>query len=69
MEYTVFGLDLRRLVVESLAAGAIAYGMSIGVESATHLSGGTVSVIVILFALGAVRAAAWLWDAKKAETA
>lgn len=44
-------LNLRRLVIESLAAGILAYGLHIGSEATTDLSGGPLGMIVALSAV------------------
>jgi len=57
-------LNLRRLVVELLAVVILAIGLSMVVETATDLSGGFVTVGIVVFAVSAVEVAGWLWDAK-----
>ena len=60
-------LNHRRLVVGSMAAGILAYGLYIGIEATTDPSGGPLGVIAALFAVSAVQAVGWLWDAKTTE--
>jgi hypothetical protein len=55
-------------VVESIAAGILVVIIFIRVDTATDLSGRPLNLSITVFA---VKAAAWLWDAKtkKTETA
>lgn len=57
-------LNLRRLVVGSIAAGVLAYGMYIGLNTATGLSGKSLTMSSLLLAVFATRGAERLWDAK-----
>lgn len=61
---TIVDFDLRRLVVEAIIAGVLAYGISIGVETTTDLSGGPITVIIVIIAVYTVKAAAWVWETK-----
>ena len=57
-------LNLRRLVVEAIMVGVLAYGISIGVETTTNLSGGPITVIIVIIAVYTVEAATWVWETK-----
>jgi len=63
----MFDTDRRRLMVESIAVGILVYGLYTGLEATTDLSGGPLGVIAALFAVSAVQAVGWLWDAKTTE--
>ena len=63
----MFDTDRRRLVVGSIMAGILGGGLYLGLETTTDLSGGPLGAIAALFAVSAMQAVGWLWDAKITE--